>query len=211
MKRLRRIIFNGLATLSLIICLAIAGIWARSYFVHEMVLIFVRNGKGDLCIYRRLIVVNGGIAIHSRSIEGRNFIGSGGEWITRGEFPAVDDFNTCNDEKFVKPGVTYRREAAFKYPTLTPDKYAYSTFLSIAGIQWVKGDVNLGGVKIIRVRSFTFPILVPATFFAVLSIWAFRKRPKQKGGFFCSVCSYDLRATPDRCPECGTIPEKLKV
>jgi hypothetical protein len=36
-----------------------------------------------------------------------------------------------------------------------------------------------------------------------------RKRARIDRGF-CFVCGYDLRASPERCPECGTVPNRAK-
>ena len=53
-------------------------------------------------------------------------------------------------------------------------------------------------------------LVVPAAqFMTALTGWL--RRRKRRAGGRCLMCGYDLRATPDRCPECGTIPENLKV
>jgi hypothetical protein len=55
------------------------------------------------------------------------------------------------------------------------------------------------------------PDWVLAGAFAVLpAVWVFR-RPRSHRNRCCGNCGYDLRATPDRCPECGTTPAKREV
>ena len=54
------------------------------------------------------------------------------------------------------------------------------------------------------------PLWLCSLFFGYLSVRSIRRRKEPLPGH-CRVCGYDLRATPDRCPECGTIPPKEEI
>ena len=65
-----------------------------------------------------------------------------------------------------------------------------------------------------RWRAIGFDFYVPIVFLAISTavfiLLSIKMRPHAKD--HCHACGYDLRATPDRCPECGTIPAKpIKV
>jgi hypothetical protein len=78
----------------------------------------------------------------------------------------------------------------------------------VLGVGTLKGHVAQG----LPVRIVVVPIWYAAILFsllplgrgAVVSVRWWRRQRRLKAGR-CPRCGYDLRATPDRCPECGAV------
>jgi hypothetical protein len=64
-----------------------------------------------------------------------------------------------------------------------------------------------------EVRMWSVPLWPAALIFGVLPAihlvrWYHRRRARRADRSICQACGYDLRATPERCPECGTVPAR---
>jgi hypothetical protein len=90
----------------------------------------------------------------------------------------------------------------------------FTGFASVDDVRWQWrhagfgfGDSTGGGYTS---KYALFPIYVPtvaAGLFGSYALVRMRRRTWQGECKRCQNCGYDLRATPDRCPECGTIPK----
>ncbi|HEY7117819.1 MAG TPA: hypothetical protein VH475_14620 [Tepidisphaeraceae bacterium] len=78
-----------------------------------------------------------------------------------------------------------------------------------AGFAWGEYPETFGHGMPATVQVIAVPLACLAVGLAtpaLLRVRAWRKRRVRGLAGHCPGCGYDLRATPDRCPECGTAP-----
>jgi hypothetical protein len=88
----------------------------------------------------------------------------------------------------------------------------YGAYLLIAGVYDVMIMVFFGSARQLSLINFTLRTLLPALAYVAGALFIIRQAerivqfayPHRRG--FCDQCGYDLRASLERCPECGAVP-----
>ena len=173
-------LLNAATAASLVLCVATAVFWVRSYAVEDYVGWSRPAAAGNLWSTRGEVVF-----VRVTPHEGRGpFDGANRPFHIRFPPPAGASLGEVSARRVV-PGL--RRVAGFAYGA--------GAIPSYAGQAWI------------------VPLWAPCAASAILpAIAAARLRLRRRLAARrhlrfgrCPTCGYDLRATPDRCPECGTI------
>ena len=191
MKRFHRFILNAVTALSLLLCAGVVLLWVRSYWREDCVervhAVYPQISEIDANVVGRLSDIS------LTSSKGRLwvFIESGytTSWAEQLDFLRWDWFR-------------------WKDLQTQPEDTSWHR----VGLAWnhTRGVDTRNGIRN-DTRFIAMPHWLPALvlfLLPLLRLIRYRRRRSLALAGHCIKCGYDLRATPDRCPECGTIPGK---
>ena len=188
MKRLRRWLFNLLASLSLLLCICTSILWARSYNI-----LYILSRDQDYHQY------TGGWSETFRLDQGRvMFLVSliPDAQRTQSYTPPPAKWTLYREPYWY----AFRQNNRYSKFAWRFWYYGRTTRPSPAGF----GPAGYWSIGLnLALISLAFAILPAFARIRYLRAKYFTRRPG-----LCNKCGYDLRATPDRCPECGTIPSE---
>jgi len=197
MKRLRRIIFNSIAAASALLFAAVAAMGVLSCFTTERFAFarFSDDGDRTFWIWDEIEFGRGGIGFQ-RGVQ------SGDKKTYHAETVSM----------LKRDG--FRGDEQFFHLTAPPE---YPNFKVGVGDTPVWGGFKYGRFAHFRNgprRPSDSAVQVVVPLWAVLpalvvppAIWVLRGRRTRFLPGRCQACGYDLRATPECCPECGMIPQ----
>jgi hypothetical protein len=177
---MHRRLFKLVVTTSLLLCIAICLLWLRSCFLMDSVAFDP--------------------AFKSGSWAGANFVAvssRGRVWLVRkwvggpGRFDFAHLSLPVDDTSMVTICMLPISLSPDQTMGMVPIRYA------AAAARWDTDAVEGSDPALASLTA-----LLPLFWFAR----AIRHRRRQRSGL-CRKCAYDLRGTPDRCPECGTAVE----
>jgi hypothetical protein len=186
-----RILFNLLAGISLALCAVIIVLWVRSYTLSDQIEWQRHDGKRWF-----------------HSAQGHLVLG---HWLSNQSGQAADFY-----------GVRYVRDAS--RPVIVELFWMLMGCINPGetnirwercGFAWYeKRRADRSSLTATAVAPFWF--LCGLTAAAPLGWTTVRVRShiqnrRREGKGLCLICGYDLRATPDRCPECGTVPSGVEL
>jgi hypothetical protein len=212
MSRLLCIFLNAATVLSLLLCVATGLLWMRSYFITDQIEHNPLTPKGMLVFDQtRLISARGRLLCM---------------WSRQSARPPVSatTLQTWRDEwlqpylRSPRPG-SWRTDRAIWNWDHGPHPRVVDPPRYLRGSDWQMLGLGTGSERGTGFGSHgpvfgehTFWLLPYGLVFGLAALLPIgrllmaRLRRRRISANLCRSCGYDLRATPDRCPECGTIP-----
>jgi len=180
-ERMRRKLFTLLAAISLLLCVATVGLIIRSQSTLD---------GFSFCRERKFTIASRPMAI---------------------EFAVTSKLADARQKEFLP--YSYFRSASDEYKA-EYDRFGFGWKLR----RWVSfyhpvGDEPSRTDELYRERVIFVPwwlLLLLSSVLPVATLLRNSRRKARVANGCCRACGYDLRATPERCPECGAVPPSVE-
>jgi hypothetical protein len=192
----RRKLFTLATAGSLLLCVAMVALWIRSYGVNDVISWGNRSGKFRIAIS----CCRGDMRLDWLRLadDQGDTVGPPGLF----HFTVPPGFNNLTVSMDPLPHYWVLRRTADRDYTGHPG----FTF-SGCGFAVSRETFFSSGARMYDGWLLGVPVPAVLAAAAILPVaWGTRRYRKRSAAGHCATCGYDLRATPDRCPECGAIP-----
>jgi hypothetical protein len=175
---MKRRLLNLLTALSLLLCAAVVVLWVRSFWAWEFGEWISRSsGDGQSVETAWVLGVARGVVTVSRQTE--LWLVQNPPWLNASQ----PGWTWHTRRLYGRERTTLWERLGFSYEHMTSSGHP---------------------LPVLDEYTLSFPFLLPVAALAALPVARcvrrLRRRPPPG---LCSKCGYDLRATPDKCPECG--------